>query len=47
MITTTVLIALQFKYVKGLSGWYGLLFFLFFGFFDGKVVVFSPILLIE
>ncbi|GJE91288.1 potassium transporter [Phanerochaete sordida] len=35
MITTTVLVALQFKYVKGISAWYGLLFFLFFGFFDG------------
>lgn len=35
MITTTVLIAIQFKYVKGLSGWLGLLFFLTFGFFDG------------
>ncbi|EKM48262.1 uncharacterized protein PHACADRAFT_203032, partial [Phanerochaete carnosa HHB-10118-sp] len=35
MITTTVLISIQFKYVKGLSGWLGLLFFLTFGFFDG------------
>ena len=35
MITTTVLIAMQFKYVKGLPAWMGLLFFLTFGFFDG------------
>lgn len=35
MITTTVLISIQFKYVKGFSGWFGLLFFLTFGFFDG------------
>lgn len=35
MITTTVLIAVQFKYVKGFPAWTGVLFFLFFGFFDG------------
>lgn len=36
MITTTVLVAVQFKYVKGFSPWFGLLFFLTFGFFDGE-----------
>ena len=35
MITTSVLIAIQFKYVKGLPWWLGLAFFLAFGFFDG------------
>lgn len=35
MITTTFLIALQFKYVKGLSALLGVAFFLVFGFFDG------------
>ena len=41
MITTTVLIAVQFKYVKGLPAWFGLLFFLTFGFFDGKAKICS------
>lgn len=36
MITTTFLIALQFKYVKGLPALLGVAFFLFFGFFDGE-----------
>lgn len=39
MITTTVLIAVQFKYVKGLSPWFGLLFFLAFGFVDGTIIL--------
>ncbi|KAJ3545437.1 hypothetical protein NM688_g5626 [Phlebia brevispora] len=35
MLTTTLLIALQFKYVKGLPALLGIAFFLVFGFFDG------------
>ncbi|KIP04939.1 hypothetical protein PHLGIDRAFT_92762 [Phlebiopsis gigantea 11061_1 CR5-6] len=35
MITTTALVAIQFKYVKGLPAWTGLFFFLVFGFIDG------------
>ena len=42
MLTTTVLIAIQFKYVKSLPIWTGLLFFLVFGFFDGKFARFYP-----
>ena len=36
MLTTTLLISFQFKYVKGLPLVCGVLFFLTFGFFDGK-----------
>ena len=38
MLTTTLLIALQFKYVKGLPAILGIAFFLVFGFFDGNIV---------
>lgn len=36
MITTTCLIAVQCRYVKGLPVIAGIAFFLTFGFFDGK-----------
>lgn len=36
MLTTTLLISLQFKYVKGLPLALGIAFFFVFGFFDGK-----------
>ena len=46
MITTTVLIAIQFKYVKDLPAWTGLIFFLVFGFFDGKIPIsYDPLLI--
>ena len=35
MLTTTLLISLQFKYVKGLPAVPGVMFFFTFGFFDG------------
>lgn len=46
MLTTTFLIALQFKYVKGFPALLGVAFFLVFGFFDGEIF-FSPYLFIE
>ena len=36
MFTTTVLIAMQIRYVKHLPIVLSILFFVFFGFFDGK-----------
>ena len=43
MLTTTLLIALQFTYVKGLPALLGVAFFVVFGFFDGApVFVFVP-----
>lgn len=36
MLTTTFLIALQFKYVKGWPAVLGIVFFFIFGFFDGE-----------
>jgi KUP system potassium uptake protein len=38
MFTTTVLISLQIRYVKHLPYIFGILFLLFFGFLDGKVI---------
>ena len=38
MFTTTVLISLQIRYVKQLPYILGVLFLLFFGFLDGKVI---------
>lgn len=39
MFSTTVLVALQTRYVKQLPWIVGILFFLFFGFFDGNWVI--------
>jgi KUP system potassium uptake protein len=39
MFTTTVLIALQMRYVKHLPWIIGILFFLFFGFLDGNWII--------
>jgi hypothetical protein len=39
MFTTTALISLQIRYVKHLPYIFGVFFFLFFGFLDGKVIL--------